>query len=125
MKAPANAALGSVGIAILAPGVFAAPQIAFEKTQFDLGEVKVGESVKAVFRFRNTGDPGLRITRVQQSCGCALARALTTNPSPDESSEVEVVFQGRRWKRTYREARRILSREGRRGSLGAAARRLQ
>ena len=43
------------------------PRIAFEKIEFDFGEVEAGEKVEHVFRFRNTGEGLLKIEKVRSS----------------------------------------------------------
>ncbi len=46
------------------------PKLVIEKTEFNAGEVKEGESVKHTFAFRNEGTASLEIRRVVLTCGC-------------------------------------------------------
>ncbi len=46
------------------------PVFAFEKTEHDFGTIKEGEKVSYTFKFKNTGEAPLIISKVQPSCGC-------------------------------------------------------
>lgn len=52
------------------------PQIQFEKTFIDLGDVLQHESVPVHFAFTNTGKGDLEITHVEPSCGCTVVSDL-------------------------------------------------
>lgn len=67
--------------------------IEFEKIEINLGELKAGEVVKAIFKFKNTGAQGLEIKRVRSSCGCFEHKAASTKLRPGESSMIEVDFK--------------------------------
>lgn len=43
----------------------AAPKIKFEQTNFDFGNVIQGKSVTHIFKFENTGDSPLEISKVR------------------------------------------------------------
>ena len=44
--------------------------IEFDQTEYDLGTVASGDTVKAVFRFKNAGQAPLLIEHVKPSCVC-------------------------------------------------------
>jgi Protein of unknown function (DUF1573) len=44
--------------------------IAFDQTEYDLGTLTTGDTVKAVFRFKNAGQAPLVIEHVKPSCVC-------------------------------------------------------
>jgi hypothetical protein len=46
------------------------PEFSFEKTEHDFGTIKEGETVSYTFKFKNTGQAPLIISKVQPSCGC-------------------------------------------------------
>ncbi len=46
------------------------PAFSFEKTEHDFGTIKEGEKVSYTFKFKNTGEAPLIISKVQPSCGC-------------------------------------------------------
>lgn len=46
------------------------PAFSFEKTEHDFGTIKEGEIVSYTFKFKNTGEAPLIISKVQPSCGC-------------------------------------------------------
>jgi hypothetical protein len=47
--------------------------IEFEETVHDFGNIKEGEVVEHVFKFKNIGDSPLILTGVQPSCGCTAS----------------------------------------------------
>lgn len=46
------------------------PAFSFEKTEHDFGTIKEGDIVSYTFKFKNTGEAPLIISKVQPSCGC-------------------------------------------------------
>ena len=50
------------------------PKLVVEKDKIDLGEVKEGETVDAVFVLENKGDADLKIENVRTSCGCTTVK---------------------------------------------------
>lgn len=51
----------------------------FVDTTFDFGNIKDGDNVQHIFRFKNTGKGPLSISKVEASCGCT---------TPDWTKEV-------------------------------------
>ena len=52
-----------------------------DSTHKDFGKIAEGQKLEVAFRFKNTGDKPLVITRVQPSCGCTIAEQ-PTDPVP-------------------------------------------
>ena len=48
------------------------PEIFFENTRYDYGEILVGSPGRCEFKFRNNGKLPLVLTNVQASCGCTV-----------------------------------------------------
>lgn len=78
-----------------------APRIAFESAVCDLGEV--GPSVKNTgqFKFTNTGDAPLRITRVDECCG-VITRYEKKEYAPGESGALKIEWTSGSQPSTFR-----------------------
>ena len=71
------------------------PEITFEETEFDFGNIAKGTSVEHTFKFTNTGDAPLVITNASSSCGCTVPTYPKNETiAPGESSEMLVKFNG-------------------------------
>ncbi|MEZ4688102.1 MAG: DUF1573 domain-containing protein [Bacteroidia bacterium] len=71
------------------------PNIQFEKTQYEGGEVIEGEKLNATFAFTNTGGSDLIIESVKASCGCTATEPRDKIVKPGESSEILATFDSR------------------------------
>jgi hypothetical protein len=69
--------------------------IAFEEERFDFGETTEGEVVKHTYKFTNTGDEPLIISRAKGSCGCTVPKYTTDPIAPGDSGEMTVEFNTR------------------------------
>lgn len=78
--------------------VVAAPAIDFAMTTFDFGEVYQGESVRHVFRFKNSGDETLEIDKVRSSCGCTAVLVSEKSISADGQGEIQANFDSTRFR---------------------------
>lgn len=65
------------------------------ETNHDFGEIEAGTVVKHVYRFRNTGDQPLKLTRVKASCGCTTPSWSKEPIQPGEEGFIEVAFNSR------------------------------
>ncbi|MDX1428307.1 MAG: DUF1573 domain-containing protein [Salegentibacter mishustinae] len=71
------------------------PEITFEETEFDFGNIAKGTAVEHVFKFTNTGDAPLVITNAASSCGCTVPTYPKNETiAPGESGEMLVKFNG-------------------------------
>lgn len=68
------------------------PKIQFEKTRYDFGKVIEGEIVSYNFKFTNTGNADLIITKVSTSCGCTASDYPMDPVKPGETAEIEAKF---------------------------------
>ncbi len=70
------------------------PVMTFEETEYDFGNIKQGEEVEHVFKFKNTGDAPLIITDARSSCGCTVPEKPEEPVSPGETGEILVKYNG-------------------------------
>jgi len=68
------------------------PKIQFEKTRHEFGKVIEGEIVSYNFKFTNTGNADLIITKVSTSCGCTASDYPTDPIKPGETKSIEAKF---------------------------------
>lgn len=68
------------------------PKMQFEKTRYDFGKVIEGEIVSYNFKFTNTGNADLIITKVSTSCGCTASDYPIDPVKPGETAEIEAKF---------------------------------
>lgn len=69
------------------------PEITFESLIHDFGEVGTNTRNNCEFKFKNTGNALLRITRVYAPCGCTVAELAKKEYAPGESGILKVVFR--------------------------------
>lgn len=68
------------------------PVMTFDESEFDFGNIKEGEIVEHIFKFKNTGKSDLLITDAKGSCGCTVPDYKKEAIKPGESSEMKVSF---------------------------------
>ena len=69
------------------------PEITFESLIYDFGEVGTNTRNNCEFKFKNTGDALLRITRVYAPCGCTVPELTKKEYAPGESGILKAVFR--------------------------------
>lgn len=67
-------------------------KMTFEEVAFDFGEVKEGEVVTHIFKFKNTGKVPLIISDARSTCGCTIPEWSKEPIQPGESSAITVRF---------------------------------
>lgn len=73
------------------------PNIEFESTVVDYGEILKGSNGIRVFTFTNTGDSPLEISKVYSSCGCTIPKKKPEAPiAPGEKGEIQVKYDTNR-----------------------------
>jgi hypothetical protein len=77
---------------ILALSLFAGPEIKFEKTQVNFGEIESGKVIDLEFKFQNTGDELLVIKKISPSCGCTATKLDKKEYKPGEKGTIPVKF---------------------------------
>lgn len=74
------------------------PQIQFDETDFDFGQIYQNEEVSHEFRFRNTGGATLTIDKVTSTCGCAAAMPTDRELEGGERAVIKVTFRSGRYR---------------------------
>lgn len=68
------------------------PEMTFEETEHDFGNINQGDKVDCVFKFKNTGEADLLIESAVGSCGCTVPEFPKEKIAPGESGEIKVSF---------------------------------
>lgn len=66
--------------------------IEFEENVYDFGELIKGEQITYVFKFKNTGNNDLILSRVRASCGCTVPAYDREPVKPGDTGEIKVKF---------------------------------
>ena len=67
-------------------------KIEFESDTIDYGTIEKGADGMRVFKFKNTGDAPLIITKVKSSCGCTVPKKTEEPIMPGMTGEIAAVF---------------------------------
>jgi hypothetical protein len=67
-------------------------RIAFERKTHDFGQIGPRSKNSCEFKFTNTGDALLKITKVKTSCGCTTTALKKKNYAPGESGAIPVTY---------------------------------
>ncbi len=68
------------------------PEISFEQTLLDLGELGQGTNHTCEFVFTNTGNAPLKITNISKTCGCTVPKLEKKQYAPNEQGRIQVKF---------------------------------
>ena len=68
------------------------PEMAFEKSEHDFGNIKQGDKVSYSFKFKNKGESDLIISDAKGTCGCTVPEYPKTPIKPGESGKIKVTF---------------------------------
>jgi len=71
-------------------------KIEFESETIDYGTIEKGADGIRVFKFKNTGDAPLIITKVKSSCGCTVPKKPEEPIMPGMTGEIEVKYDTNR-----------------------------
>ncbi|MBT8266045.1 MAG: DUF1573 domain-containing protein [Bacteroidia bacterium] len=71
-------------------------KIEFESETIDYGTIEKGADGVRVFKFKNTGDAPLIISKVKSSCGCTVPKKPEGPILPGETGEIEVKYDTNR-----------------------------
>jgi hypothetical protein len=69
------------------------PEITFESLIHDFGEVGTNTRNNCEFKFKNTGNALLRITKVYAPCGCTVPELAKKEYAPGEGGILKVVYR--------------------------------
>lgn len=67
----------------------------FEEEEFDFGEIKDGEVVSHIFKFKNIGEAELIINDAHASCGCTVPSWPKEPIAVGEEGTIEVKFNSK------------------------------
>jgi len=68
------------------------PVMTFAETKYDFGNIKQGDIVEHVFKFKNTGNAPLVIKQVDVTCGCTTPEWPKEPIAPGKSATIKAVF---------------------------------
>jgi hypothetical protein len=69
------------------------PIMTFVSKEYNFGTIDQGDKVEAVFKFKNTGESDLIITKAKASCGCTVPKWPKNKAiKPGEESEITAIF---------------------------------
>jgi len=71
-------------------------QIKFETEVVDYGEIAKGSDGVRQFKFTNTGDAPLVISKVYSSCGCTIPKKPEEPVAPGKTGVIEVKYDTKR-----------------------------
>ncbi|MBN1251827.1 MAG: DUF1573 domain-containing protein [Bacteroidales bacterium] len=71
------------------------PQISFVETDFDFGDILIGEIVSHKFKYRNTGTGKLEIKETIANCGCSKVKVGNNPILAGQESYIEITFDSR------------------------------
>ena len=66
----------------------------------DFGDVKPKSVHTFIYRFKNTGNEELKISRIQSTCGCSVPQLDKKEYAPNETGEIKVTYTAPRSKST-------------------------
>jgi len=67
-------------------------KMTFEESSFNFGEIKQGQKVSHIFKFKNDGTADLVITDAKGSCGCTVPEYPKTPVKVGAEGEIKVNF---------------------------------
>ncbi|MCK4662789.1 MAG: DUF1573 domain-containing protein [Bacteroidales bacterium] len=73
-----------------------APEISFENTKYDYGQINKGSDGICVFKFTNTGKEPLILTNLRSSCGCTVPTWPKEPINKKKSGEITVKYDTKR-----------------------------
>ena len=86
-------------LSFFALNVFAQENVAkieFESTVIDYGTIEKGADGVSVFKFTNTGNAPLIVSKVKSSCGCTVQKKPEKPIMPGEEGEIQVKYDTNR-----------------------------
>lgn len=88
-------------VAFFATSIFAqasknGPEIKFEKTVYDYGNILQGDDGVSEFVFKNVGNEPLILSNVAASCGCTVPEWPKNPILPNQSASIKVKYDTRR-----------------------------
>ena len=69
-----------------------APEITFQKTEYDFGTIAYGSDATCEFIYKNTGKTPLILTNVRSSCGCTIPSWPKTPVGKKKTGKITVKY---------------------------------
>ena len=79
-----------------------APEITFQKIEYDFGTIAYGSDATCEFVFKNTGKSPLILTKVRSSCGCTIPSWPKTPIKKKKTDKVTVKYNTHRMGRFHK-----------------------
>ncbi len=67
-------------------------KITFEQEVINYGKIDQSANARKVFKFKNTGNAPLILQKVKGSCGCVVLNYPKKPIMPNESGEIEIIY---------------------------------
>lgn len=80
---------------LLPTAALAAPHLLAEAPEHSFGRIAEGSKTEHTFRFQNSGDQPLLISKVRSSCGCTAALLSADRLAPGEWGELKTTFNSK------------------------------
>lgn len=68
------------------------PQITFQETEFNFGDIQQGDKVEHIFSFKNTGTAPLILSNVLTTCGCTAPEWPKEPIAPGKTAQIKITF---------------------------------
>ncbi len=68
------------------------PEISFTNDTVNLGQIHTGDSIVAIFHYKNSGSSNLKINDIGLSCGCTKVFYDSTECLPTKEGIIKVTF---------------------------------
>ena len=68
------------------------PKFEFEESKHDFGDIRRGDKVEHIFKFKNTGTKPLVISNIITTCGCTAPSWPKEPIPPNSQGEIKVIF---------------------------------
>ncbi|EMR02686.1 DUF1573 domain-containing protein [Cesiribacter andamanensis] len=68
------------------------PQITFQETEYNFGDIQQGDKVEHIFTFKNTGTAPLILSNVLTTCGCTAPEWPKDPVAPGKTAQIKITF---------------------------------
>jgi hypothetical protein len=68
------------------------PIITFTENSFDFGDIIQGDTVKHIFKFKNTGTAPLILSEVITTCGCTAPKWTNKPILPGKEGQIDITY---------------------------------
>ena len=68
------------------------PQITFQESEYNFGDLAQGDKAEHVFSFKNTGTAPLVLSNVLTTCGCTASEWPKEPVAPGKTGQIKVTF---------------------------------